>query len=174
MKRLTLPARSHKSQSMEETVLSRLLRSSLLFLFVLVALAGLQTAVQPALAQEWFRTGTGLGVEKPRVAVADFAPRADSAKPHATLFSQVVRDDLGFSGILDVVSPSFYPQSQPSVPSELRFVAWSDSPVNAHFVAFGNLSETASEVAIQAWFYDVSNPTSQAVIAKIYRGAPTD
>jgi TolB protein len=124
--------------------------------------------------QDWFRTGTGLGVEKPRVAVADFAPRADTAKPHSTLFSQVVRDDLGFSGILDVVSPSFYPQSQPSVPSELRFVAWSDSPVNAHFVAFGNLSETASDVAIQAWFYDVSNPTSQAVIAKIYRGAATD
>jgi TolB protein len=124
--------------------------------------------------QDWFRTGTGLGVEKPRVAVADFAPRADPAKPHSTLFSQVVRDDLSFSGILDVVSPSFYPQSQPSVPSELRFVAWSDSPVNAHFVAFGNLAETASDVAIQAWFYDVSSPTSQAVIAKIYRGAPTD
>ncbi len=88
--------------------------------------------------QAWFRTGTGLGGEKPRVAVADFTPRADPAKPHSTLFSQVVRDDLSFSGILDVVSPSFYPQSQPSVPSELRFVAWSDSPVNAHFVAFGN------------------------------------
>jgi TolB protein len=149
---------------------SRLLRSSLLFLFVLLTL---MVGVRPARAQEWFRTGTGLGVEKPRVAVADFAPRADTAKPHSTLFAQVVRDDLGFSGILDVVSPSFYPTTQPSVPSELRYVAWSDPPVNAHFVAFGNLSET-SEVAIQAWFYDVTNPTSQAVIAKIYRGAPTD
>jgi TolB protein len=124
--------------------------------------------------QDWFRIGTGLGVEKPRVAVADFAPKADAAKSHSVLFTQVVRDDLGFSGILDVASPSFYPTTQPSVPSELKYVAWSDSPINAHFVAFGNLTESASEVAIQAWFYDVTNPSTQAVIAKIYRGTPTD
>src|SRR6266404_1752111 len=158
---------------MEEIVFLRLRCSSGLRTLLFVCLFAAASTAQ-AQQQDWFRTGTGLGVEKPRVAVADFAPRADSAKPHSTLFSQVVRDDLGFSGILDVVSPSFYPQSQPSVPSELRFVAWSDSPVNAHFVAFGNVSESPSDVEIQAWFYDVSNPTSQAVIAKIYRGAPTD
>ncbi|MGB2639057.1 MAG: hypothetical protein WAN32_08935, partial [Candidatus Acidiferrum sp.] len=41
-------------------------------------------------------------------------------------------------------------------------------------VAFGNISETTSEVAIQAWLYDVTNPSSPAVIGKVYRGAPTD
>ena len=115
-----------------------------------------------AFGQDWFRISTGLGVEKPRVAVADFAPRGDSAKGHSSLFTQVVRDDLGFSGILELASPSFYPQQQPSVPSELRYTTWTDSPVNAHFVAFGNLTET-SEVAIEAWFYDVTNPSTQAV-----------
>lgn len=125
-------------------------------------------------AQDWLHTGTGLGVDKPRIAVADFAPRSDTAKSHSALFSQVVRDDLGFSGILEVVSPSFYPAVQPSVPSELRYTAWTDSPLNSHFVAFGNLVESPSEVAIQAWFYDVTNPATQAVIAKIYRGTPTD
>ena len=165
----TLPCRIRLS-ILEEMVSSRLLRRSLLFFFVLAILA----FAYPAFAQDWFRTGTGLGVEKPRVAVAEFTPKADAAKAHSALFSQVVRDDLGFSGILDVVSPSFYPQSQPSVPSELRYVAWSDSPVNAHFVAFGNLVESSSDVAVQAWFYDVTNPTAQAVIAKIYRGSPTD
>ena len=140
-------------------------------LFVCIFAAASTT---PAQQQDWFRTGTGLGVEKPRVAVAEFAPKADAAKSHAALFAKVVRDDLSFSGILDLVSPSFYPTAQPSVPSELRYVAWSDPPVNAHFVAFGNVTETASEVAIQAWFYDVTNPTAQAVIAKIYRGSPTD
>ena len=35
-----------------------------------------------AAAQAWFQTGTGLGAEKPRVAVADFAPRADADKLH--------------------------------------------------------------------------------------------
>jgi TolB protein len=152
----------------EELVSLRLLRrSSFILLLAIVSVA-------PAFAQEWFRTGTGLGVEKPRVAVADFAPRADSAKSHSALFTQVVRDDLAFSGILDLVSPSFLPPSQPSIPSELRYVAWTDNPVNAHFVAFGNLVETTGEAAIQAWFFDVTNPSSQAVIAKIYRGTPTD
>ena len=126
-----------------------------------------------AFGQDWFRISTGLGVEKPRVAVADFAPRGDSAKGHSSLFTQVVRDDLGFSGILELASPSFYPQQQPSVPSELRYTNWTDSPVNAHFVAFGNLTES-SEVAIEAWFYDVTNPSTQAVISKIYRGAATE
>ena len=30
----------------------------------------------PAAAQDWFRTGTGLGVSKARVAVADFAAKS--------------------------------------------------------------------------------------------------
>src|SRR5215472_9598621 len=166
----SLPSRQ-RQRTLEEIVSSSALRRALLVVFALAAMVG----ARPARGQQdWFRISTGLGQEKPRVAVADFAPRADAAKPHAALFSQVVRDVLSFSGILDLVSPSFYPQSQPSAPGELRYVTWTDSPVNAHFVAFGNLSETAGEVAIEAWFYDVTNPSSQAVIAKVYRGAPTD
>jgi len=151
-------------------VYSSPLRRCLLAVFAMALWAG----IQPAQAQDWFRVSTGLGVEKPRVAVADFAAKSDTAKPHSTLFTQVVRDDLGFSGIMDVASPSFYPQVQPGVPGELKYTAWSDSPVNAHYVAFGNLVETTGEVAIEAWFYDVTNPSSQAVIAKVYRGTPTD
>src|SRR5580765_6037285 len=162
-------AHRQRFKYMEVMVVPRLLRSSLLIGFFLAVFVA-----HPLFAQEWFRTGTGLGVEKPRVAVADFAAKSDGAKSHSALFTQVVRDDLGFSGILDVVSSSFYPTSQPSIPSELRYIAWTDSPLNAHFIAFGNLTETPGEVAIQAWFYDVTNPSSQAVIAKIYRGTPTD
>src|SRR5664279_6305250 len=40
-------------------------RASLLVLFVLFAIAGMS-------AQDWIRTGTGLGVEKVRLAVPDF------------------------------------------------------------------------------------------------------
>lgn len=150
---------------------SSALRRALLLVFALAFMAG----VRPAFAQkDWIHIATGMGQEKPRVAVADFAARSDMAKSHGALFTQVVRDDLAFSGILDMVSPSFYPQAQPSAPNELRYVSWTDSPVNAHFVAFGNLSETTGEVAIEAWFYDVTNPSAQAVIAKVYRGTPTD
>ena len=119
--------------------------------------------------QAWFKTGTGLGVENPRLAVADFAPRADTAKNHSALFTQVVRDDLQFSGILDFVSPSFYPPQPPSQPSELRNISWTDPPANANLVAFGNLTESTPEVAIQAWLFDVRNPSAQPVVAKVYR-----
>ncbi len=125
-------------------------------------------------AQDWFRTGTGLGVEKARVAVADFAPRAPNAKSHAGLFSEVVRNDLEFSGIVEVVSKSFYPVQVPSVPAELKHQAWTDPPASAFFLAFGNLTESATEVRIEAWFFDVRNPGAPPVVGKIYRGDPTD
>jgi len=147
------------------------------FASFLVVSALLGVFLKPAAAQEkqaWFRTGTGLGIEKIRVAVADFGPRADNAKTHSQQFTQIVRDDLAFSGIIDLVSPSFYPTQALTQPSELQYPAWTDPNVKANYVAFGNLTETASEVAIQAWLYDVNNPSSQSVVGKIYRGAPTD
>ena len=127
-----------------------------------------------ASAQDWVRTGTGLGQVKPRVALADFGPRSDSAKSHSSLFTQVVRDDLQFSGILELASPSFYPPQVPTVPTELKAGAWLDPPTSAFYVGFGNLSESTAEVAIQAWLFDVRNPSSQPVVGKVYRGAPTD
>ncbi len=126
------------------------------------------------LAQDWVRAGTGLGMEKPRIAVADFAARSDATKNHSQLFTQVVRDDLQFSGIVDLVSPSFYPQQIPSVPAELKNLAWTDQPANANLVAFGNLTESSAEVQIQAWLFDVRSTSNQAMIGKVYRGAPTD
>ncbi len=131
-------------------------------------------AAQPALAQDWIRTGTGLGVEKARVAVADFAPKSDAAKAHATLFCNVVRADLDFSGIIEVVSKSYYPLEVPAVPADLKYKAWSDPPASAAMVAFGNLSETPSDVRIEAWLYDVRNPAAPPVVGKVYRGDATD
>jgi TolB protein len=129
---------------------------------------------KPAAGQDWFRTSIGMNVNKPRVAIADFAARSDSAKSHASLFTQVVRDDLQFSGILDLASPSFYPPQVPSAPSELKYSTWIDPPTNANFVGFGNLSESTAEVAIEAWLFDVRSVSSQPVVGKVYRGAPTD
>src|ERR1035438_3783354 len=59
-----------------------------------------------AAAQDWFRTGTGLGVSKARVAVADFSPKSPTSQPLAAEFSDVVRSDLDYSGILELVSKS--------------------------------------------------------------------
>jgi len=144
------------------------------FKYISIVLLAMSCAAHTTRAQDWIKISTGLGLEKPRVAVADFAPRVDPAKNHSALFTQVVRDDLQFSGILDLVSPSFYPPQSPSQPSELRNLTWTDAPANASMVAFGNLTESTPEVVIQAWLFDVRNPSSQPVVAKVYRGAPTD
>jgi TolB protein len=160
---------SPKETELEANVKLPSPRYKLLFVLALILTLGNVT-----LAQDWVRIGTGLGQEKTRLAVADFAPRNDATKNHSQLFTQVVRDDLAFSGILDLVSPSFNPTPSPSVPGELKNPAWTAAPVSANLVAFGNLTESSAEVEIQAWLYDVRSPSNQAVIGKVYRGAPTD
>ena len=69
---------------------------------------------------DWFQTGTGMGVQKARIAVADFAPANPAAQPLGKEFSEVVRADLDFSGIIEMVSQSMYPTQIPSQPSELN------------------------------------------------------
>ena len=127
-------------------------------------------AAPAARAQDWFRTGTGLGVSKPKVAVADFVSRNDGSAMTASLFSDVVRNDLEYSGILDLASKSFYPTQVPSVPMELNYQAWSDPPTSAQFLAFGNATVTGTTEEIQAWFNDVKNPSAPPVVGRVYRG----
>ena len=148
--------------------------SKLRSLSSLLALGVFFLFARPAAAQDWFRTAIGMDTKKPSIAVADFAPRADSAKTHSAQFTQIVRDDLAFSCILELVSPSFYPPQAPTVPAELKNQVWTDPPVNANLLAFGNLTESSAEVAIEAWVYDVKSTSTQSVVGKIYRGAPTD
>lgn len=128
----------------------------------------------PASAQDWFRTGTGIGVEKARVAVAPWTARSDSAAPLAKIFTDTLRADLEFSGILEIVSPSFYPLQVPSVPAELNFDAWAAEPVNAYMLAFGNLSASGNDLVIEAWLHDVKNPRAPAALGKRYRGEVSD
>lgn len=141
--------------------------------FICVVLFLLMTA-QPAAAQDWFKTGTGLGVEKPRVAVADFSPRSPSAQPLSDIFGKVLREDLEFAGILDIVSPSMNAAQSPASPAQMRATDWSAAPASAHFVAFGNLSAVGNDLAIEAWLYDVRSERGAEVIGKRYRGEVTD
>ena len=81
--------------------------------------------------QDWIRTGTGLGVEKIRLAVPDFKPAASDAesKKLATTFSVTLWNDLQAAGIFDVVSQSFYPVSAPGTPQEVNLSEWSAPPL---------------------------------------------
>jgi TolB protein len=132
------------------------------------------TCAATASAQDWFKTGTGLGVSKARVAVADFAAKDTPSQPLATLFSDVVRADLDYSGILDLVSKSYNPLQAPGTPGDVDYKAWSGAPASAQLLAFGNFSVTGSGVEIQAWLNDVRDASLPPVIGKVYRGDATE
>jgi len=94
-----------------------------------------------ALAQDWIKTGTGLGVEKVRLAATDFKASTQDAN-NANLqktFNDTLFNDLDNAGIFDMVSKSFLPTTAPGTPPEVRFNDFSAPPVNASMLAFGNL-----------------------------------
>jgi TolB protein len=127
-----------------------------------------------SMAQDWFQTGTGLGVTKARLAVPDIAVRTPSAQPLEKTFHDVLWSDLEYSGIVDMVSPSFYPTQIPSQPTELKAEDWTAAPANAYMIAFGNMTQEGSSLAVAGFLSDVRNPTAPLALQKIYRGGATD
>jgi len=126
-------------------------------------------------AQDWIKTGTGLGVEKVRLAVPDFKPVSSDGVTAALnkVFNDTLWLDLSNAGIFDMVSKSFYPLQAPSQPSEVNAEAWANQPPNAGMLAFGNLDAPSQDIVVQGWLVDVKNPTSPPVLAKQYRDKAT-
>lgn len=140
----------------------------------LIVAAFVLCGASPANAQDWFKTGTGLGVSKARVAVPDFGATAPPAQPLEQTFHNVLWNDLQYSGAIELVSPSFYPTTLPYEPSQLRATDWSNAPANAYMVAFGSLDVQGSSLAVSGYLDSVNSPTAVTVLQKIYRGAATD
>jgi TolB protein len=128
------------------------------------------------LAQDWVRTGTSLGVEKVRLAVADFKPSTGDAQNAGLLqtFNDTLWNDLDISGVVELVSKSFYPLQVPGQPPEVNFVAWNAPPPNAVMLAFGSLGVTAGGLTVQSWLYDVKNIQSPQILGKQYSDVATD
>ncbi|MGH9508316.1 MAG: Tol-Pal system beta propeller repeat protein TolB [Terriglobales bacterium] len=141
-----------------------------LFLAVVVLLP---PAARP---QDWIRTGTGLGVEKVRLAVPEFQAPAGPANAAtlARVFNGTLWNDLEQAGIFEMVSKSFYPLAVPGSPRQVQLEAWSNPPPNAAMVAFGNLALAGEDLAMQGWLYDVKNPASPLVLGKQYREKATE
>jgi len=144
-------------------------------LICLVATVGLITSSTTSHAQDWIRTGTGLGVEKVRLASADFKPSTADPKNAELLkvFNETLFNDLDNAGIFDMVSKSFYPLEVPGNPSEVKFEAWTNPPVNASMLAFGDLGITGGNVTVHGLLYDVKNTASPQVLGKQYNYTAT-
>jgi TolB protein len=131
--------------------------------------------VTSAFAQDWIKTGTGLGVEKVRLAVPDFNAAGQDPKNAELLkvFNETLWNDLDNAGIFDMVSKSFYPLGQVGTPADVKFESWSFAPASAAMLAFGNLGASGNGMTVQGWLYDVKNVTSPQVLGKQYQDAAT-
>jgi TolB protein len=129
-----------------------------------------------AWAQDWVRTGTSLGVEKVRLAVPDFKPSTGDPQNTALLktFNDTFWNDLDNSGVVELVSKSFYPLQVPGQPADVTFDLWNVPPPNAAMLAFGNLGAATGKVTVQGWLYDVKNTGSPQVLGKQYTDVATD
>ena len=85
--------------------------------FLLIAVL-LSLGSAPGSPQDMIRSGTGVGQEKTRVAVPNFRVTSDSAEVMKA-FDDTLWNDLDNSGIIELVSKSFYPQQQPATPAEV-------------------------------------------------------
>src|SRR5207302_1214544 len=96
-------------------------------------------------AHDWVQTGTALGVEKVRLAVPEFKPSTTDPQNAALLktFNDTLWNDLDVSGVVELVSKSFYPLQTPGQPPEVNFLAWNAPPPNAAMLAFGSLGAPA-------------------------------
>jgi TolB protein len=125
-----------------------------------------------ALAQaDQIKTGTGLGVEKVRLALPDFKPvsgDAQTANLNKT-FNDTLWNDLDSSGIIEMVSKSFYPLDTPGAPPGVNPEAWANDPTKAGMLAFGNLDAAQQDIVVQGWLVDVKNPGTAPILAKQYR-----
>ena len=128
-----------------------------------------------ASAQDWIKTGTGLGVERVRLAAPDFKASTQDAKNADLLkvFNDTLWNDLDSAGIFDMVSKSFYPLEGVGNPADVRFDVWGAPPPNASMLAFGNLGATGNDLKVQGWLYDIKNSGSPQVLGKQYTDAAT-
>src|SRR6202165_6176663 len=142
---------------------------------VLISIALLFLLATTSSAQYWIRTGTGLCVEKVRLAASDFKPSTTDAKNTELLktFNDVLWNDLDNAGIFDLVSKSFYPLQEPGQPSEVNFPAWNFPPPNTSLLAFGNLGAAAGKLTVQGWLYAVTRQPPRQVLGQQYNDDAT-
>ena len=121
-------------------------------------------------AQDWVKTGTNLGVQRIRLAAANFkAGSSDSlTTPLKTVFDATLYNDLKNAGVFDMVSKSMAPPQAPGGPQEINLSAWAATPSSAEMVAFGSLSVADGRVSVQGFLFDTKNTQTPQILGKQY------
>ena len=124
-----------------------------------------------AYAQDWVKTGTNLGVQRIRLAAADFKAASADAQtaPLKTTFDTVLFNDLKNAGVFDMVPKSMAPTQMPGGPQEINLGAWSAAPANAAMVAFGSFASEGGRITVQGFVFDTTkNGQTPQILGKQY------
>ncbi|MBI1955462.1 MAG: translocation protein TolB, partial [Acidobacteria bacterium] len=140
---------------------------------VLVAILLILTARSLVSQEDVIRTGTGIGVERVRLAVSSFRATPDTA-PLMRVFDETLWNDLDYAGIVELASRSFYPLSLPARPADLKLEEWATPPVSAQMVVLGNASQVGDQAVIEGWLVDPRNATQPVVLGKRYAEEATE
>lgn len=130
--------------------------------------------IVPCLSQDNVFTGTDRGVDRIRIAAANFKPVSGDAAALKTTFDTVLYDDLTNAGIFDMVSKSLLPQKTPGAPSEMNVSEWSVAPANASMVAFGSVGIQGGRMIVNGWLFDAKNIQYPQVLGKQYAEGAND
>lgn len=116
------------------------------------------------------------GVPRFRVALADFQSMSgdDQTRNLTTVFNTVLYNDIDNAGLFDLVSKSFIPSKQPKTVADLNVADWTNPPVNADILAFGNVQLEGGQLAVEAHLYDLKNSNTPSIIGRRYRGDPDE
>lgn len=124
------------------------------------------------------QTGTRTGIVGVKVAIPEFQQASGSTDPKTAqltdLFNKVLWDDLEYSGVLTLVSRSFYPLGKFANPGDIKPEDWTTPAVDAQFIAFGNVRMSSSRVTIEARLWDMKSPQNQEAIGKRYGSEDTE
>lgn len=145
-----------------EEPISKRIRLVALLASCLLPLAGTVSA-----QDDFIRTGTGIGMERTRIAVASFQPTPESATL-IRVFDATLWNDLEFAGIFELVSRSFFPLTLPGRPAGVKLEEWSAPPVSTHMLVVGNASLSGEHVVLEGWLMDPRNPAEPVVLGRRY------
>ena len=132
------------------------------------------TAVIALSAQDWIRTGTGLGVEKIRLAVPDFKMTArdtGTQEPDHDLQHHAVERSAGGGHLRHGLARASIPWPCRARRRTCSSTIGTLPPPNANMLAFGNIGVQGGSLEVQGWLFDVKNAQSPQVLGKQYREA---
>ena len=126
---------------------------------------GLKPATTGTVQQSQIDIGINKGILGVKIAVPEFQPAATDEKTAAltTLFNQVLWNDLDYSGVLTLVSRSFYPLGKFVNPGDITVDNWTAPAVDAQFISFGSIRVDGGRFSAEARLWDLKNPQNREV-----------